>query len=514
MNRRSFLRKAGLLGLPLAASPLNAPFAKALSRLVDPDSDRVLVLVQLTGGNDGLNTLVPLDQYANLLANRPNLALPENSLINVTDTVGFHPEMSGMASLYDDAKLGAIRAVGYPDQNRSHFRSTDIWTSGSSAQEVVTTGWLGRYFADDHPDYPEGYPNADFPDPFAITMGSQVSQTCQGIGVNFSMAVNDPFDISSLVVGGDTPTPDTPYGEELRFLRTTIGQSNAYGEVVQVAAEAGNSLVDYPDNAFAGALKNVAYLISGGLRSRVYVVNLGGFDTHANQVQAGDTTSGEHAVLLQTLSEGLLAFQNDLVALGLDQRVLSMTFSEFGRRIAANDSLGTDHGSAAPLFVVGSCVNPGFLGSSPDIPAQAAVDEGVAMQYDFRDVYGSVLQDWFGIVTNEVASLLDHDYVHLPVLNPCESPTSTTDDYDPDFTAEVYPNPTSRRVNVRFTGRNVHTELSIFDLLGKRVRVVFSQHLAGGEHRFPVDLGNLPAGGYVLRLQMGANVMSRRIVKQ
>jgi uncharacterized protein (DUF1501 family) len=514
MNRRNFLRNAGLIGLPLVASPLNATFTKALSTLVDPDSDRVLVLIQLSGGNDGLNTLVPLDQYANLMANRPQLMIPEANLINLTDDRAFHPNMQGMASLYESGQLGVVQAVGYPDQNRSHFRSTDIWTSGSSAEEVVTTGWLGRDFADDYPTYPEGFPNEDFPDPFAVSMGSQVSQTCQGVGVNFSMALNDPFDISSLTVGGDTPLPDTPYGTELGFLRTTIGQANAYGSVVQERAEAGQSLVDYPDNAFAEALKNVAYLISGGLRSKVYVVNLGGFDTHANQVVIGNSQNGEHAELLETLSSGVAAFHADLTAQGLDERVLSMTFSEFGRRIAANDSLGTDHGSAAPMFLMGSCVAPGFLGNNPEIPEVATANEGVAMQYDFRDVYGSVLEDWFDLTAEEVSTLMGHEYLHLPVLNPCGTVSSNEEQNQMELRADVFPNPFASRVNVSFTANGAHTDLAIFDLAGRRVRHEFSKRLPAGPQQLAIDLAELPGGAYFIRLQMGIQVTSQRIVKR
>lgn len=514
MNRRKFLRNAGLLGLPIVASPLNVPFTRSLSTVINPDSDRVLVLIQLSGGNDGLNTIVPRDQYANLIANRPSLMLPDSTLINVTDEVAMHPNMTGMANLYNDGKLGTIRAVGYPNQNRSHFRSTDIWTSASEAEVVETRGWLGRKFTEDFPTYPEGYPNEDRPDPFAIAMGNQVSQTCQGTGVNFSMAVNNPFDITSLTVGGDTPVPDSPYGEELSFLRTTIGQSNAYGAVVQDAAEAGSSLVDYPDNNFANALKNVAYLISGGLQTRVYVVNLGGFDTHANQVVSGNTTTGEHAELLQTLSSGMEAFQNDLAALGLEERVVSMTFSEFGRRIASNDSLGTDHGSAAPLFLMGSCVTPGFLGSNPEIPQVAEVNEGVAMQYDFRDVYGTVLADWFEILPEDVVGILGHDYVHLPIIAPCGVTSSTQETALEDLQAKVYPNPFATTVNISFTSKGDYTDLAVFDMLGKQVKKIFARTLAAGSHNFTIDLAGFPAGAYTIRVQAGSAVVSRRVVKR
>lgn len=514
MNRRNFLRTGGILGLPFMASPLSAGMTRMLEQLVDPASDRVLVLLQLTGGNDGLNTLIPLDQYATLTGLRNNVILPENSLLGITDTQALHPAMTGMRNLFNDGILGAIQGVGYPDQNRSHFRSTDIWTSASAADEVITTGWLGREFQDKQPDFPENYPNEEYPAPFAIAMGSQVSQTCQGVGVNFSVAINDPFNVTSLSVGGDTPLPETPYGDELGFLRTTIAQTNAYGGYIQERVDTtGQSVVEYPDTRLAEALKNVAYMISSGLETKVYVVNLGGFDTHAAQVLATDKTQGNHAELLASLSDAMEAFQNDITAQGLGERVLSMTFSEFGRRIRSNDSLGTDHGSAAPLFLMGECVMPGILGQSPEISPEADVNEGVAMQYDFRDIYGSVLQDWFCLPAEEVSTVLGHEYTHLPILRLCGEPNATND-LIANLEAEIYPNPTSNRLVISFTSSGISTDLALFDTQGKKVRQVFSKKLEAGRHSFELDLAGLPKAAYVVRLQAGIAVLSKRVVKQ
>ncbi|MEL7163297.1 MAG: hypothetical protein AAFN92_21245, partial [Bacteroidota bacterium] len=315
MDRRKFLRAGAALSLPVfAGAPLSAKLTNTLSTLVDRDSDRVLVLVQLNGGNDGLSTLVPINQYDRLQQVRSNLLVPQSNLLNIDHDLGFHPSAAGMHRLYQDGKMTTVQGVAYPDQNRSHFRSTDIWTSASDANELVTSGWVGRDFARQHPTYPEGFPNEDNPHPFAVVMGNQVSQTCQGTGTNFSMAVNDPFNLLTLAGGDDSVLPDNFYGEELDFLRTSIVQANAYGQVVKEVAEAGQSLADYPDTRFANQLKNVAYLISGGLQTKVYVVSLGGFDTHANQVVAGDPEAGIYSGLLATLSEALSAFHQDMEA--------------------------------------------------------------------------------------------------------------------------------------------------------------------------------------------------------
>ncbi len=515
MNRRNFLRTGGALSLPLLAShPLSAHLSRTLRALVDPEDDRVLVLVQLNGGNDGLSTLVPINQYDKLMQLRRNLMIPQGRLLGIDNNLAFHPSATGMHQLYQDGEMVAVQGVAYPDQNRSHFRSTDIWTSASDATEVVTSGWLGRNYRANHPDFPTGYPSEEHPHPFAIALGNQVTQTCQGVGTNYSMAISNPFNLLALAGGDDTPLPQDPYGDELGFLRTSIVQANAYGAVVQELAEQGQSLVDYPDTRLAAQLKNVAYMISGGLQTNVYVVNLGGFDTHANQVLANDSSTGEYDNLMQTLGDALAAFHQDLTALGLEKRVLSMTFSEFGRRIRSNESLGTDHGTAAPLFLMGSCVKGGILGDNAEIGEEVAVNEGVALQYDFRDVYGTVFADWFGLEPEEVSSVLGHDYVHLPILEGCNNATSTNDEVIKDLQVRLWPNPTANQAHISFDIDAGRTELTVSDVQGRLLQTVFSQTLPGGEHQFAVDLTPYPTGIYLVRLQAGVAVASRRLVKQ
>ena len=436
MKRRNFLHTAGAaLSVPLflKGMNINAMPQSPLFGALNPNSDRVLVLIQLNGGNDGLNTFIPLDQYGNLANARPNVILPENSLLAVTDTLAFHPVMTDMKTLFEEGKMGIVQSVGYPNQNRSHFRSTDIWTTASPANEFWNSGWLGRYLDTDYPAYPEGYPNEMQPDPIAVTIGNTISETCQGAAANFSLTLKDPFALSPLAENTGGEVLDTPYGEELAFLRTTIAQTNAYSEVVVAAAEAGSNLATYPeDNSLAQALKNVALMISGGLQTKIYVVNIGGFDTHANQVVPGDTTTGEHAELLSLLSEAVGSFQKDLELLGLEERVIGMTFSEFGRRIKSNDSNGTDHGTAAPLLLFGTCVNSDVLGENPQIAEEVENSEGVPMQFDFRNVYGTVLMDWMEVEEDLVRDIIFPEFQHLPILEPCNTPTSTSATfYDP-----------------------------------------------------------------------------------
>ncbi len=503
MKRRQFLQTTGLSlpvllnGFSLRALAGTRSFAAATTA-----TDRVLVLLQLNGGNDGLGMITPLDQYDQLANARGNILVPAGQLLEVGFDNAFHPMMTGIMGLFEEGRMGIVQSVGYPDQNRSHFRSTDIWTSGSPADQVWTTGWLGRHFEQEHPTFPEGYPNADFPHPFALTIGSLVSETCQGTAANFSLAINDPFNLNPLADTGGDIVPDTPYGKELTFLRDTIAQTNAYSGLITEAAGLGTNLASYPDdNRLAQQLRNVALLISGGLQTKVFVVSLGGFDTHANQVLDGNPGQGEHAALLQQLSEAMVPFLADLQAQGLEQRVLTMTFSEFGRRIRSNDSFGTDHGDAAPLLLFGTCVNPGFLGDNPAIPADPDPLEAIPYQYDFRDVYGTVLTDWFGMAEDTVREVLYDSFTRLPLLLPCE-PLDTRTVPTPGADLHCHPNPFTDQLQVQFNLSDAGAvQLSVFDTRGHCAAVLLDGHLPAGHRSVTFDGSRLAPGVYFIRLQ-------------
>lgn len=488
----------------LSGMTVNAMAKSSIFNAINDDSDRVLVLIQLNGGNDGLSMLMPINQYDNLANARANIIIPENNYLTIDNDLGLHPVMTGMKGLYDEGKMTIVQSVGYPNQNRSHFRSSDIWTSGSPAQESWTTGWLGRNFQADQPDFPEGYPNSDNPDPFAITVGAGVSETCQGTSANFSLAISDPFNLNPLAVGGEDVVPDTPYGDELSFLRTVIEQTNAYGDVITDAANLGTNMAAYPeDNRLAQQLKSVALLINGGLQTKVYVVALGGFDTHADQTVGDQPGVGVHSNLLKVLSDAVAAFQEDLKLLGLEKRVVGMTFSEFGRRILSNNSLGTDHGDAAPLMVFGNCINPGIVGDNPEIPTNPAIGEAVPMQYDFRNVYGSVLMDWFEVPEDDVKNLLFQEFQYLPILDVCL--TDATVDLE-DLTSidtKAYPNPFTHKTTISFNCETEHVRLSVFNSFGQQMELLINKRLPAGDHEIQFDGSALPAGNYYYHLELG-----------
>ena len=516
MKRRDFIKNSSAATIPVMlgkvnVSALNNPFFKLLNQ----EDDRVLVLIQMSGGNDGLNMILPKDQYANLAAVRSNILVPESSILDLTDTVGLHPSMTGLKQVYDDAKLNIIQSVAYPDQNRSHFRSTDIWQTGSNAKEVWTTGWLGRYFNLLHSDYPTGYPNEAFPDPFAITIGSSVSETCEGTGGNFSTALVDPGNLSALATPVNRTLPNTCFGEQMEFLVNSISQTNAFNEVIEVANNKGANLSSKygEENRLANKLKVVARLIAGGLKTKVYVVDIGGFDTHSDQVLGGDSTTGTHAELLAELSDAIAAFQDDLQLLSLEQRVIGLTFSEFGRRIRSNDSLGTDHGTAAPMMVFGACVNPAILGENPVISPEADRQEGVAMQFDFRSVYSSLLVDWFGVEVQTVRDLLYPDFQHLPILNTC-SQTTAVDFLETNLVKlTASPNPFSQQTQLEFSVQSGWVKISLFDVMGNELRVLTSQRFSEGTHQLSLDTGDLATGSYICHIQTNYGQQAIRVVK-
>jgi len=515
MKRRSFLKRSSIITVPtffggfqLAALP-----SRQMSELVNGDSDRVLVIIDLNGGNDGLQTFVPLDGYDNLANARSNIIIPQNQLLSLTDTVSVHPSMAGLKDLYDNAQLAVVQNAGYTDANRSHFRSADIWNNGIETTSNVSTGWMGRYLDDNFPGYPEDYPTADCPDPFAVTMGRSVSQTCQGLGGNFSIAILDPNNVGGLSVGVEPPIPNNCYGDELNYIIDTYKKTNVYGERVTTTANAGANLYDYPDTILANQLKVVARMISGGLQSKVFILQQGGYDTHSRQV-ANDPTTGIHATLLTTLSDAIFAFQEDLKLLNLEERVIGMTFSEFGRQIKSNASDGTDHGTAGPMMIFGNCVNGGIIGDNPVISSAVATQEGVPMQYDFRWIYGSILMDWFEVPETKVRELLPPDFQYLPICNTCNV-VSTEDEIVASLDAQIFPNPFRKFFTLNFKMDQSNTvRVDLVDVLGKKIRTVLNKSLHSGDHKVHVETHQLVSGVYFIRLQISGSVKSLRLVKQ
>ncbi|MEO7425190.1 MAG: DUF1501 domain-containing protein [Fibrobacteria bacterium] len=515
MDRRRFLKLgASACAVPLVSGRLSAVYGMSpLAGLAAmAGNDRILVVIRLDGGNDGLNTVLPLDQYANLSKARANILIPEAQAAKLTEATGLHPALSGLANLYADGKLRVIQSVGYPNHNQSHFRSTDIWFSASDYNQVLATGWLGRYLEGVYPGYPDGYPSKDFPDPPAVQIGSSLFTLLQGFSVPMGMAVANATSIYSLVPAGYDTAPATPAGHELTFIRQMFTETQKYGEALKKAvAAAANKSSLYPatGNALSDQLKGVARLIAGGLQTKVYVLSLHGFDTHANQVLAADTAAGSHAALLAKLNDAIVAFQDDLRLLGLEQRVLGITMSEFGRRILSNASLGTDHGTSAPMFVWGAGVSGGLSGTNPAIPDTVTVKDNIPMQFDYRSVYASILTDWLGVSGDDLRKVLLKDFPALPIVASPVLPHAGKA-AGPEL-EQNFPNPfrgaTTLRYRVASGGERVR--LRVFDARGILVRVVADGFHAPGTYARTLEAGTLSPGTYFCRLEAGGRTTQR-----
>lgn len=410
-TRRRFLSRAVLGGAMAWTVPaflertfftLDAAAADSSVQTATGKYHPILVVLQLAGGNDGLNTLVPYTDDAYHRA-RPTLRIPAERILRLDDHLGFHPSLAPFKALYDEGHLAVVQGVGYPNPNRSHFRSTEIWQTAVDANRTSTTGWLGRYF--------DACCKGEDPT-VGISIGSQTPQAFaakEPTGISFanpeqfrfdSKRTGDPTAAEKIFREANDGSSDegagasigmlqgngaATGGDTLDFLkRTALDVQISSDKVIEVTRRVRNA-VPYPATPLANSLSVVARLIGGGMPTRVYYAGHGGYDTHNNQ-------AGAHERLLAELANATAAFVADLKAQGNLDRVMLVTFSEFGRRVAENASGGTDHGAAAPLFVLGGNVKPGLYGQTPSL---ANLKDGDLVHgVDFRSVYGTVLTRW------------------------------------------------------------------------------------------------------------------------
>ncbi|OIN56055.1 DUF1501 domain-containing protein [Arsenicibacter rosenii] len=517
MKRRHFLKQAaaGMMlpvlfdGYGARAFGQESAFVQALAKLADVN-DRVLVMIQLNGGNDGINMVLPLDQMSKYTSLRSNIAIPETKALKLynTLTTGLHPAMTGLQTLANDGKLSIVQGVSYPSPNFSHFRASDIWFTGANANQTLTTGWLGRYLNTEYPGYPDKYPSPSMPDPLAVQISAIASTALLGPSQSMAIAIQNPDTFAALV--GDKAVQDpgtgtnTPAGRNLTFIRQQQVSSVQYAAQLKAAATKGKNLVTYPtSNSLADQLKIVARLIHGGSRTKVYYVSLGGFDTHASQTTATDTTTGTHATLLKQVSDGIKAFMDDLKAQGTEDRVAGMTFSEFGRRVASNGSIGTDHGTAAPVFVFGKGVKTQFIGKTPNL---SDLDNGnLKMQYDFRQIYATLLTDWLGETTSTVTSVLQQSFQLLPIFQQLYLGTE-----DPVADFRLYPNPASSEVFLQsdVLRGEVHT-VDVLNSAGQWQRVP-TRRLSADQ--FQLTVRDLPMGTYIIHVETDQQRISKRLL--
>ncbi len=408
-TRREFIQQSSLLGFGttvpafLGRTAFAAPTAEKLGA-----KDTILIVVQLTGGNDGLNTVIPFKntEYYKL---RPNIAIAKDAGKKLTDEIALHPAMGELASLYtDQAALCVVQGVGYPNPSQSHFRSMDIWNAGST-EETLTEGWLGKslkakslpsfHIASGNETAPLALNGAPARVPSITSLEDFQLKMASSSGADKKAQKGVIVDVASsgrqASVPMKTGTPTSP-PSLLDFVSRT--QMNTYASSDKLASIGKNyqPKVTYPSSGLANRLKLAAQLIDAGIGARIFYVSIDGFDTHAGQGSA----AGAHANLLQQVSDGIAAFYRDLAERGHKDRLCVMTFSEFGRRAGENGSKGTDHGSGAPMFLVGGKVKSGILGEQPSL---TKLEAGNLIHHtDFRRVYAAVLENWLGIDSKPV----------------------------------------------------------------------------------------------------------------
>lgn len=395
-TRRAFLARGMVMAsaavtvpwfLDRSAAALAGPLGAGTS-LPGVDQDRILVVVQLGGGNDGLNTVIPLGDSAYYAA-RPGIAIREAEALQLGGRagVGLHPALTGLKDLHDEGMLSVVQGVGYPNPNRSHFVSMDIWQTADTS--ATGDGWLGRYFDNECAGSPEcGGIAIGRTAPLAMEgrkvkpVAFETADLFRWTGEDLHEAMAEPYQD---LTRGAAPADDS----SLAFLTRTAMDAQVSSEMIRRAVSA-TPLVNYPRTDLGRQLAMIGAMIRAGMRTRVYYASMSGFDTHSGQGGA----QGRHAQLLGQFGGAVKAFYDDLRAQGNDGRVLMMSFSEFGRRVGQNASNGTDHGAAAPMFLMGPMVRAGVMNPHPSL--KDLEDGDLKYTVDFRSVYSAALGDWMG----------------------------------------------------------------------------------------------------------------------
>jgi uncharacterized protein (DUF1501 family) len=435
-TRREFLRSTVLTSalswtvptfLANTFSALQADAADKATQITTGKDSTILIVLQMAGGNDGLNTVIPFgnDFYRKA---RPRIGIAADQVLKLNGDVGLHPALAGFKGLYDAGQLSVVQGVGYPNPNRSHFRSTEIWQTASDSNRFEKYGWLGRYFDNScsgcdptvgvnvgrqmpqafTAKNPKGV-SVDNPQNYRFISSEQpmkgesdmMEQSFRELNEQEGASVNSGGSIAAI----DGPAL-RPTGSPLEFLERTALDAQVSSDEIRAISSRAENKATYPGSQLGNSLKLVAKLIGGGLPTRIFYVSQGGYDTHTNQ-------NGAQERLLRDLGDSVKAFTDDMKAQGNMERVLVMTFSEFGRRVAENANGGTDHGAAAPMFVIGNKVKAGLLGKYPSLAPTDLFQGDLKYTTDFRSVYTSVLENWLKTKSEPV---LGRKFEPLPLV--------------------------------------------------------------------------------------------------
>lgn len=513
-SRRDFLHFTGIAtagSLMLGNMPVqtlsSSPVLKLLGGL---ETDRTLVIIRMDGGNDGLNTVIRRgdSEYYNV---RPTIAVPDDTygMYFLDDDFGLNSAMSQWAAPWMDGKLAIVHNVGYPSQNFSHFRSSDIWASASDSDEELTTGWVGRFLDQEFPAYSIAPPSA----PAGLQIGVQTNFLFSAPDINMALAVSNVDEFYRIAQTGqlyDTSSlTDCSYGNEAAYMRTIANNSFIYSDALKAAYDSAVNTETYPDNELGQKLAIVARLIKGRLGTKVYMVSIGGFDTHANQ-----NDDFWHPSLLQEIADSTRAFLDDVGAISeVADNTLVMTISEFGRTVAENGSFGTDHGSAAPLFLMGNNITGGLKGTYAGLDN---LDTYGDLKYttDFRSIYATILEDWFCVEPVVVDAVMGQNIGRLAdTLPACAALPGSSD------TAVLLghnPDPTNSNVvllKYAILKRGV-VRMQLLDTAGKVLTTFFNTTQNAGSYNFPFNRQQMgiPPGEYIYRVDTGGKIYNRRIL--
>lgn len=544
MKRRQFIKLSSTASaIGLMPFQVNASL-KLMNSFFNCDvSNRKLVLVELAGGNDGLNTVIPISAFTDYQTLRPNIHIPsslylplnqiDTSLTGTNQDIALHPALTGFQNLYAADQLRIIQSVGYPSQNKSHFASKDIYATGndgSNWNNGSDSGWIGRYMEQAYADLiPANYP-------LGIQIGSQNTNLGfhgiveHGLALNINGQDSENFYSVLSGLGGTPPEniPNSHYGEELQNIINVDALSNQYSEIISNSFNAGSNstTTTYPDTNLADQLKTVARLMRGGIQSKIFMVKLGGFDTHNNQNQASGDIQGDHYELMSQLSEAIEAFMSDLNSDSLADDVLGITFSEFGRKAQENGSLGTDHGEVAPVFAFGKPVKSGVSGVNVDLSEAVSSNnfQIQSVQYDYRQTFATIMQDFLGsndavvdaafVGNMNSESFTDYkipDLVKSEFLVPescydgsLSTPNQTLAEWS------VYPNPFKTDFFVKSENQHLKTSYEVRNYLGQRV---LSGDLEFVNGNAKIQTNNLQNGLYILTLKNNIESHVQKLIK-
>ncbi len=541
-SRRSFLQALGIAGsgsMMLGSNMLTASAPSPLTAAIaNAPGDGILILIRLSGGNDGLSTVIPIEQYDTYANARPNIYIPESKVLKLTDEFGIPSYMQSLESMWGEGSFKAVHGVGYQNQSLSHFTGSDIYANTDLTTTGFTgldTGWMGRYFENLYPDYLINPPAA----PAAVQIGQYGNLIFQGEETNYAFVASNINQLEEIAESGVQYSLDPAlfgdcmYSDQLRFLRGVANTTYEYSGLIHEAYERGQNQVEYQDNGFARQLALLARLIKGNLGTRVYMISMGGFDTHGNQPLA-------HERLMSNLSIAVKDFYDDLTFTQQDDKVLSMTFSEFGRRIFENGSNGTDHGKAAPTLFFGAGLNgSAFVGEHPSLDSPNGRGN-LEYTMDFRDLYATVLAEWLCVDIPLVEQhLLGHAYnpvnlgfncsgTEFPDIAYSDDPPTPPmpPDGNPDGTPPsdelmdaivhrpYYPTEANPHIHLElpFTA---HVDVTLYNILGQKVATLYNEMMVEGSTEINIRdriPGHLATGKYIYRIGVQDTFLAKSVM--